>query len=81
MSAAEAAAARARASGDGKPVTPGTPVLEARGRPDGVTCFLAFDVLQIAGRDVMPEPWPITAAVRALGTCASATIGMSAWVT
>ena len=31
MSAAEAAAARARASGDGKPVTPGTPVLEARG--------------------------------------------------
>ena len=31
MSAAEAAAARAPASGDGKPVTPGTPVLEARG--------------------------------------------------
>jgi bifunctional non-homologous end joining protein LigD len=32
-------------------------VLEARGRRDGVTCFLAFDLLQVDGRDVMPEPW------------------------
>jgi ATP-dependent DNA ligase len=32
-------------------------VLEARGRRDGVTSFIAFDVLQIASRDVMPEPW------------------------
>ena len=31
MSTADAAAASTRASGDGKPVTPGTPVLEARG--------------------------------------------------
>jgi ATP dependent DNA ligase-like protein len=32
-------------------------VLEARGRRDGVTCFLAFDVLAVDGREVMAEPW------------------------
>jgi ATP-dependent DNA ligase len=32
-------------------------VLEARGRKDGVTSFLAFDVLQLEGKDVMSEPW------------------------
>src|SRR5262249_44454874 len=32
-------------------------VLEARGRKDGVTSFLAFDVLRLEGKDVMPEPW------------------------
>jgi ATP-dependent DNA ligase len=32
-------------------------VLEARGRRDGVTCFLAFDVLTVGGREVMAEPW------------------------
>jgi ATP-dependent DNA ligase len=32
-------------------------VLEARGRRDGVTCFVAFDVLQVAGQDLMAEPW------------------------
>jgi ATP-dependent DNA ligase len=32
-------------------------VLEARGRRDGVTCFVAFDLLQVEGQDVMPESW------------------------
>jgi len=32
-------------------------VLEARGRHDAVTSFLAFDVLAVEGREVMPEPW------------------------
>jgi bifunctional non-homologous end joining protein LigD len=32
-------------------------VLEARGRRDGVTCFLAFDVLTVGRREVMAEPW------------------------
>jgi bifunctional non-homologous end joining protein LigD len=32
-------------------------VLEARGRRDGVTCFLAFDALTMGGREVMAEPW------------------------
>jgi ATP-dependent DNA ligase len=32
-------------------------VLEARGRRSSVTAFLAFDVLQVAGQDVMAEPW------------------------
>jgi ATP-dependent DNA ligase len=32
-------------------------VLEARGQRSGVTAFLAFDVLRVAGRDVMVEPW------------------------
>jgi hypothetical protein len=32
-------------------------VLEARGRRDGVTCLAAFDLLQLDGQDVMPEPW------------------------
>jgi ATP-dependent DNA ligase len=32
-------------------------VLEARGRRDGVTCFVAFDVLRVDGREVMAEPW------------------------
>jgi ATP dependent DNA ligase-like protein len=32
-------------------------VLEARGQRSGVTAFLAFDVLHVAGRDVMGEPW------------------------
>jgi bifunctional non-homologous end joining protein LigD len=32
-------------------------VLEARGRRAGGTCFLAFDLLRVGGRDVMPEPW------------------------
>jgi bifunctional non-homologous end joining protein LigD len=32
-------------------------VLEARGRKDGVSSFLAFDVLQLEGKDVMPESW------------------------
>jgi ATP-dependent DNA ligase len=32
-------------------------VLEARGRRDGVTSFVGFDLLQISGVDVMPEPW------------------------
>ena len=32
-------------------------VLEARGRRDAVTSFLAFDVLSIDGREVMAEPW------------------------
>jgi ATP-dependent DNA ligase len=33
-------------------------VLEARGRRDGVTSFLAFDLLQLAGQDMMPGPPP-----------------------
>jgi len=32
-------------------------VLEARGRPDSLTCFLAFDILAVDGREVMVEPW------------------------
>ena len=32
-------------------------VLEARGRRDAVTSFLAFDVLAMEGREVMREPW------------------------
>jgi ATP-dependent DNA ligase len=32
-------------------------VLEARGRRDGVTCFLGFDLLHVDGQDVMPAPW------------------------
>ena len=32
-------------------------VLEARGRRDGVTCFIAFDLLSVGGQNVMPEPW------------------------
>ena len=32
-------------------------VLEARGRRDAVTSFLAFDVLAVDGREVMREPW------------------------
>jgi ATP-dependent DNA ligase len=32
-------------------------VLEARGRPDGITCFTAFDLLQVGGRSVLAEPW------------------------
>ena len=32
-------------------------LLEARGRRDGVTCFLAFDVLSMGAREVMAEPW------------------------
>jgi bifunctional non-homologous end joining protein LigD len=32
-------------------------VLEARGRRNAVTTFLAFDVLAVDGREVMPEPW------------------------
>jgi ATP-dependent DNA ligase len=32
-------------------------VLKARGRRDGVTCFIAFDLLSVAGQNVMPEPW------------------------
>jgi ATP-dependent DNA ligase len=32
-------------------------VLEARGRRDGVTSFVGFDLLQVSGQDVMPEPW------------------------
>jgi ATP-dependent DNA ligase len=32
-------------------------VLEARGRRNAVTSFLAFDVLSVDGRDVMAEPW------------------------
>ena len=32
-------------------------VLEARGRRDGVTSFIAFDLLSVAGQNVMPEPW------------------------
>ena len=32
-------------------------VLEARGRPDAATSFLAFDVLALDGREVMAEPW------------------------
>jgi ATP-dependent DNA ligase len=31
--------------------------LEARGRHDAVTSFLAFDVLAVDGREVMREPW------------------------
>jgi ATP-dependent DNA ligase len=31
-------------------------VLEARGRRDGVTSFVAFDLLQVAGEDVIREP-------------------------
>jgi ATP-dependent DNA ligase len=32
-------------------------VLEARGRRDGVTSLVAFDLLQVAGEDVIREPW------------------------
>jgi ATP-dependent DNA ligase len=32
-------------------------VLEARGRRDGVTCFLVFDVLTVGSREVMAELW------------------------
>ena len=32
-------------------------VLEARGRADAPTCFLAFDVLAVSGHEVMAEPW------------------------
>jgi hypothetical protein len=32
-------------------------VLEARGRRDAVTSFLAFDVLSVDGREVIAEPW------------------------
>ena len=32
-------------------------VLEARGRRNGVTSFVGFDLLQVSGQDVMPEPW------------------------
>jgi ATP-dependent DNA ligase len=32
-------------------------VLGARGRRDGVTSFIGFDLLQISGLDVMSEPW------------------------
>ena len=32
-------------------------VLEARGRADAPTSFLAFDVLALNGREVMAEPW------------------------
>src|SRR5262245_2354025 len=32
-------------------------VLEARRQRGGVTCFVAFDVLAIDGREVMREPW------------------------
>ncbi len=37
--------------------TVSNPSLEARGRRDGVTCLLAFDVLTVGGREVMAEPW------------------------
>jgi bifunctional non-homologous end joining protein LigD len=32
-------------------------ILEARGRRDAVTSFLAFDVLSVDGQKVMREPW------------------------
>jgi bifunctional non-homologous end joining protein LigD len=32
-------------------------VLKARGRRDGVTSFVAFDLLQVAGEDLIREPW------------------------
>jgi ATP-dependent DNA ligase len=32
-------------------------VLEVRGHPGTPTCFLAFDVLTVGGREVMAEPW------------------------
>jgi bifunctional non-homologous end joining protein LigD len=32
-------------------------VLEARGRRDGVTGFVGFDLLVVSGREVMHEPW------------------------
>ena len=63
MSAAEAAAARARASGDGKPVTPGTPVLEARGlvKTFGHVVGLAGVSLTLypgEGHLIIPRHWP-----------------------
>jgi ATP-dependent DNA ligase len=32
-------------------------VFEARGRADGAMAFVAFDVIQVDGVDVMGEPW------------------------